>query len=68
MEYYYFGEIIFDGVYLEGKKWKGKVKQYYYNCELFFEGEYLKGKKHGNAKEYYDDGKLKLNYFLKENI
>ena len=45
--------MIFEGEYLNGKRWKGKE----YNCysyELDFEGEYLNGKK-WNGKGYEED-------------
>ena len=47
--------LIFEGEYLDGKKWKGKVKEYHYNGVLEFEGEYLDGKRNGKGKEYDDD-------------
>ena len=51
--------IIFEGEYLNGKKWNGKGKEYNKDGKLRFEGEYLNGKRwNGKVKEYYDDGKL----------
>ena len=48
---YYNGELLFEGEYLNDKKWTGNGKEYYRNNKLKFEGEYLKGKK-WNGKEY----------------
>ena len=39
------GELLFEGEYLNGKRWNGKGKEYNWNDELIFEGEYLNGKK-----------------------
>ena len=38
------GIIIFEGEYLNGKRWKGKGKEYK-NGIMIFEGEYLNGKR-----------------------
>ena len=43
-EYNYNRELIFEGEYLNGKKWNGQGKEYDYG-KLKFEGEYLNGKK-----------------------
>ena len=50
-EYYYDGELIFEGEYLNGER-NGKGKQYYYNGKLEFEGEYLNGKRKLKEKEW----------------
>ena len=42
-EYDYNGRLLFDGEYLNEKRWKGKFKEYY-DDELIFEGEYSDGK------------------------
>ncbi len=43
-------ELIFEGEYLNGKKWNGKGKEYYLDGDLSshlkFEGEYINGE-HG---------------------
>ena len=39
------GKLIFEGNYLNGKRYSGKVYEYYDNGKLKFEGEYLSGKK-----------------------
>ena len=53
------GEIIFNGVYLNGKKWKGFGREYNYKGEITFEGEYLNGKKwNGIGKVYNKYGEL----------
>ena len=41
---YKYGKLLFEGEYLNGKKWNGKVKEYEYG-KLLFEGEYLNGNK-----------------------
>ena len=45
--------MIFDGEYLNGKKWKGKYKDYINNSSIIFESEYLNGEINGKGKEYY---------------
>ena len=57
---YDYGELKFEGEYLNGKKWNGKGKEYYDDGKIKFEGEYLNGKKNGKGKEYYDNGKFNL--------
>ena len=52
-EYNNDGKLIFDGEYLNEKKWYGKGKEYYNNGTLKYEGIYLKGEKNGKGKEYY---------------
>ena len=49
------GKIIFEGEYLDNKKWNGKIKEYYIN-KLIFEGVYLYGHRY-KGKEYHN-GKL----------
>ena len=47
---------MFEGEYLNGKRWNGKGKEYNDNGELEFEGEYLNGKRwNGKGKEYNGD-------------
>ena len=60
-EYYDDGELIFEGVYLNGNR-NGKGKEFnYYNGKLIFEGEYLNGLRwNGKGKEYYENDKLKF--------
>ena len=49
---YYNNEVIFEGEFLDGKKWNGIGKDFDYNDEVIFEGEYLNGKKwNGKGKE-----------------
>ena len=60
-------KIIFEGEYLNGKRWNGKGKKYYENRKTF-EGEYIKGKL-WNAKYYDIDNIYELkegNGFVKE--
>ena len=46
-------KLIFEGEYLDGKKWTGKYYEYDEDTnELIFECEYLKGKIEGQVKEY----------------
>ena len=49
--------LIFEGVYLNGKK-NGKGKEYYFFGKLKFEGEYLNGKRNGKGKEYGSNGNI----------
>ena len=44
--------VIFEGVYLERKKWNGKGKELNDEGKVIFEGEYLIGEKNGNGKEF----------------
>ena len=48
--------IEFEGEYLNGKRWNGKIKEYDDKGNLF-EGEYLNGKRNGYGKKYdkYND-------------
>ena len=39
------GDIIFDGEYLDKKRWKGKGKEFNDKGDIIFEGEYLNGKR-----------------------
>ncbi len=59
-EYNEEGKLIFQGEYLDGKKWKGKFKEYDNDTKnLVFECEYLNGIIEGEAKEYDKyDGQL----------
>ena len=59
-DYFYLGRSIFEGKFLNGKRWKGIIKEYHYNEKLKFEGEYLDGKINGIGKEYHYNGKLKF--------
>ena len=56
-EYNWFGNLIFEGEYLNGEI-NGKCKEYNYDGLLLFEGEYLNGEKNGKCKEYNNDGNL----------
>ena len=56
----YINELEFEGEYLNGKRWNGRVKEYYNNNTLKFEGEYFNGKRNGKGKEYNDNGTLKF--------
>ena len=53
-EYNKYGELIFEGEYLNGKRWNGKGKEYTYLLDkLLFKGEYKNGKRwNGEGKEY----------------
>ena len=56
-EYDDYGDLIFEGEYLNGLR-NGKGKEYYDNGKLMFEGEYLNGLRNGKGKEYGYDGDL----------
>ena len=51
-------ELIFDGYYLNDKRWNGIGKEYDSKNNLIFDGEYVNGKKKGKYKEYNDKGEL----------
>ena len=38
-------KIIFEGKYMNGKRWEGTGKEYDSNNKLIFDGNYIKGKK-----------------------
>ena len=61
----YFNELIFDGEYLNRKKWKGKGKEFNYDDYLLFEGEYLCGKKF-KKNILMEDYNIKENVYLKK--
>ena len=50
IEYDDYGNLLFDGEYLNGKR-NGKGKEYDFG-ELIYEGEYLNDKRNGKGKEY----------------
>ena len=53
-----FGNLLFEGEYLNGKR-NGKGKEYdFYTGKLKFEGEYLNGERNGKGKEYDFDGEI----------
>ena len=57
-EYNDYGELIFEGEYLYGERYR-KGKEYYcYDGTLKFEGEYLNGKRNGKGREYNKEGDL----------
>jgi antitoxin component YwqK of YwqJK toxin-antitoxin module len=59
IEYTYINKkykIIFDGEFLNGIKWNGKIKEYDKYGYTIFEGKYLSGKKNGIGKEYNQNG------------
>ena len=55
-EYNSFGNIIYEGEYLNGKR-NGNGKVYYINGKVLFEGEFLNGKKF-HIKEYDKNGNV----------
>ena len=50
-EYCYNGNFIFEGEYLNGKRWIGNGKEYNKFGYLIFEGEYLNGQRNGTGKD-----------------
>ena len=56
-------KLIFEGEYLNGKKWKGLGKEYYSNGQLKFEGKYSFGKKWNGIG--YDKNNNIINQFTK---
>ena len=53
---YFFGKLLFEGEYSNGKR-NGKGRKYDGNSNIKFEGEYLNGKK-WNGKGYYNNGNI----------
>ena len=51
------GESIFEGEYLNDKRWNGKLKEYNFNGILKLKGEYLNGKVYINKKRKHYDNK-----------
>ena len=56
IEYYYHGNIKFEGEYLNGEKWNGEEYDPKGNVEFIIKN----GK--GNGKEYYDNGNIKSKF------
>ena len=57
-EYNQLGQLIFEGEYNDGKRYKGKGKEYK-DDKLIFEGEYNDGKRYnGKMMQYYGNGNL----------
>ena len=52
------GDLLFEGRYINGIKWIGKIREYHENGKLKFECEYINGEINGKGKEYYDNGDL----------
>ena len=50
-DYYYKGELIIEGEYLNGER-TGNQKEFYHNGKLKYEGRYVNGIIHGKGKEY----------------
>ena len=50
----FFSKLVFEGEYLDGKRWNGKGNDFDFISNLKFEGEYLNGKLNGKGKEYED--------------
>ena len=48
------GELIFDGEFLDDKRWKGKGKEIGLYNETIFKGEYLNGQYWNGTKYNYD--------------
>ena len=46
------GKLLFEGEYLNGKRWNGKITDYDFYGNLIFESEILEG--NGKGKEYYN--------------
>ena len=50
-EYNKNNELIFEGYYLNNKRWYGRGKEYDNENKLIFDGEYINGKKKGKGRE-----------------
>ena len=63
-EYDIYCRLIFEGEYIDGKRWRGKLKKFSDDCSykhiIKFEGEYSNGEINGKGKEYYSEGELKF--------
>ena len=55
---YSFGELKFEGEYLNGER-NGKGKEYSFG-KLIFEGEYLNRKRNRKGKAYYYNGEIEF--------
>ena len=56
--------VIFEGEYLDGKRWKGIIKEYNHKDKLVFEGDLINGKKNGIGKIYEMDRLIYEGEFL----
>ena len=54
-EYFFNGNLVFEGIFLNGYRFNGKVKEYNGDGEIIFEGEYLNGIKKGEEKHYTEN-------------
>ena len=53
-----YGDLLFEGEFLNGKRWNGKGIEHY-DDGGYFEGEYLNGKHwNGEGEEYNEEGIL----------
>ena len=66
IDYNYKGEIIFEGTYLNGKKWNGKTSEDYNGYGDFFIGEYINGKL--NGEEFYEGELIFKGEYLNEKM
>ena len=57
--------IIFEGEYLNGKRWNGKGKEYDGSGSLIFEGEIKNGLKNGKGTQYRNGEKIFEGEYLK---
>ena len=57
-EYNNKGNLIFKGIFLDGKKWNGYLKEYYDNGDIKYEGEIIEGIKNGKGKKYLKNNKI----------
>ena len=53
-EFDYSGNLMFEGEYLNGQKWNGKIKKYNKYGEIIFEGEYLNGERRGKLYNMFN--------------
>ena len=47
-----YNKLIFEGEYLNGKRWNGKGEEYNIFGKLIFAGKYINGLRNGIGKEY----------------
>ena len=60
IEYKYQQIVTFDGIYIEGNKRFGKIKEYDLNNNLIFDGELKFGKREDYGKEYDKNSNIKF--------
>ena len=63
-EYEYKERLIFEGEYINNKRWNGKIKDYDNNGNLFLDCEMKNGERNGMGQEYCDNRLIYEGEFL----